>query len=68
MMTVNERVRKHRETLRKAGYRPVTIWVPDTRAPQFIEQCRKQSAALNKQDEKEIMDWMDGVRDTEGWE
>ena len=31
MAGVVERVQKHRAGLRKAGMRPVQIWVPDTR-------------------------------------
>jgi hypothetical protein len=26
--------------------RPVQIWVPDTRAPEFLEQAHTQSAAI----------------------
>jgi hypothetical protein len=37
-----ERVRKHRESLRAQGLRPVQIWVPDTRSPQFLSRYRKQ--------------------------
>jgi hypothetical protein len=39
---VNERVQKHRDALRMAGLRPVQIWVPDTRRPDFAEECRRQ--------------------------
>lgn len=39
---VNERVQKHRDALRKAGLRPVQLWVPDTRRPDFAEECRRQ--------------------------
>ncbi len=42
-MTLNARVRKHRNALRMAGLRPVQIWVPDTRRPDFAEECRRQS-------------------------
>ena len=38
-----ERVRKRRAALRRAGLRPVQIWVPDTRRPGFGEECRRQS-------------------------
>ena len=38
--SVARRVKKHRDTLRAAGFRPVQIWVPDTRAPGFAEECR----------------------------
>jgi hypothetical protein len=37
-----ERVRKHRESLRAQGLRPVQIWVPDTRRPQFLSRYRAQ--------------------------
>ncbi len=39
----SERVRKRRDALRAAGLRPVQIWVPDTRRPEFAEACRRQS-------------------------
>ncbi|CAN7774783.1 antitoxin MazE family protein [Paraburkholderia hospita] len=35
--------REKRRDLRRAGLRPITIWVPDTRAPGFAEECRRQS-------------------------
>lgn len=40
---VNTRVQKYRNNLRMAGLRPVQIWVPDTRRPDFDEECRRQS-------------------------
>lgn len=40
---VRQRVRRHREALRAAGLRPVQIWVPDTRASGFAEECRRQA-------------------------
>ncbi|MBN2886671.1 MAG: antitoxin MazE family protein [Chromatiaceae bacterium] len=40
---VNARVQKQRDALRKSGLRPVQIWVPDTRRPDFAEECRRQS-------------------------
>ena len=40
---VNQRVQKRRDALRAAGLRPVQIWVPDTRRPGFVEECRRQS-------------------------
>lgn len=43
MAHVNSRVQKHRNALRMAGLRPVQIWVPDTRRPNFAEECRRQS-------------------------
>jgi hypothetical protein len=43
---VRERVRAYRERLREQGLRPVQIWVPDVRAPEFRAEARRQSAAV----------------------
>ncbi|PPQ36152.1 antitoxin MazE family protein [Rhodopila globiformis] len=37
-----DRVRRRRDKMRAAGLRPVQIWVADTRAPGFAEECRRQ--------------------------
>lgn len=47
---VNARVKKRREALRRAGLRPVQIWVPDTRRPDFLDQCRRQSRLVAQAD------------------
>jgi Protein of unknown function (DUF3018) len=39
-------VRQHRERLRRQGLRPVQIWVPDVRAPEFSAEAHRQSAAI----------------------
>lgn len=67
--SVTDRVRKHRAALRAAGLRPIQIWVPDTRRPGFEEECRRQCLAVqNDPQEKEIIEWLEAVADTEGWE
>jgi hypothetical protein len=40
------RVHAYRQRLRAQGLRPVQIWVPDTRAPEFARQAHEQSAAI----------------------
>jgi hypothetical protein len=40
------RVRAYRERLRAQGLRPIQIWVPDVRSPQFVEQAHLQSVAV----------------------
>ncbi len=68
MAKTSERVKLHRDGLRKAGLRPVQIWAPDTRRPGFAEECRRQALKLRDDPhERDIMDWSDAVRDTEGW-
>ncbi|SFY31796.1 antitoxin MazE family protein, partial [Azotobacter vinelandii] len=60
MQTVRERVRKRREALRAAGLRPVQIWVPDTRAPGFAEEARRQCLLVqNDPQEKESLEWLE---------
>jgi hypothetical protein len=44
--TGSQRVQRRRDKLRAAGLRPVQIWVPDTRAPGFAEECRRQCLLL----------------------
>jgi len=45
-MSRAERVERRRAKLRAAGLRPVQIWVPDTRAPGFAEECARQSRLI----------------------
>ena len=42
--TSAQRVAKRRAALRAQGLRPIQIWVPDTRAPGFSEECARQAA------------------------
>jgi hypothetical protein len=65
----SKRVRKHRESLRASGLRPVQIWVPDTRREGFAEECRRQSRLVSRDpQEAEVLEWIENVSDTEGWE
>lgn len=67
--STRERVQKHRQGLRHAGLRPIQIWVPDTSRKDFREECHRQSELIkNDHQEREILDWMEHVADTEGWE
>ena len=46
--TPAQRVAKRRATLRAQGLRPIQIWVPDSRAPGFAEECARQAAIVDK--------------------
>ena len=46
MSSTRDRVRRHRERLRRQGLRPVQIWVPDVRAPEFIAEAHRQSVVI----------------------
>ncbi|MDZ7761599.1 MAG: antitoxin MazE family protein [Desulfovermiculus sp.] len=65
---VKERMKEYRERLRKSGLRPVQIWGPDTKAPGFAEEVRRQSLLVSQStDENEIMDWVEQSADFDGW-
>ncbi|MEN9758876.1 MAG: hypothetical protein RL676_25 [Pseudomonadota bacterium] len=44
------RVKKRRDAMRAAGLRPLQIWVPDTRSPNFAKEARRQSLLVAKAD------------------
>jgi hypothetical protein len=46
--TSREKVHAHRTRLRKAGLRPVQIWVPDVRSKSFAQAAHRQSLAVAK--------------------
>lgn len=67
---VNDRVQKHRDMLRQSGLRPVQIWVPDTRRPNFAEECRRQCRLVSEADQvdagmQRLMD--EALADVDGW-
>ena len=69
VMAIRKSVQPYRERMRRAGFRLVQLWVPDTRARGFAEECRRQSraAARNKRAENEGMTWIEANEDPEGW-
>ncbi len=70
MADVNARVQKHRDALRQAGLRPVQIWVPDTRRPDFAAECRCQSRLAAEADmaDADMQAFMDAaLADVDGW-
>jgi hypothetical protein len=44
--SIRRRVREHRRRLRAQGLRPVQIWVPDVRSPEFTSEAHRQAAAV----------------------
>lgn len=63
--TSAQRVRRRRDKLRAAGLRPVQIWVPDTRAAGFAEECARQSRRVRASEEAD--DFLQRISDTTGW-
>ncbi len=67
---VNLRVQKYRDAMRMAGLRPVQIWVPDTRRPDFAEECRRQCRVVAQADSADmaLQVFMDNaLADMDGW-
>ena len=67
---VKARVRRHRAALRQAVLRPVQIWVPDTRRPDFAEECRRQCRLVAESDRADtaLQAFMDqSLADVDGW-
>jgi hypothetical protein len=67
---INARVQKYRDALRMAGLRPVQIWVPDTRRPDFAAECRRQSRLVTQADmvDTDMQHFMDeALVDVDGW-
>lgn len=59
-----EKVRAHRERLRRQGMRAIQIWVPDVRAPAFAATAHRQSLAVAKSaNAKADQDFIDAVSD-----
>lgn len=71
MPSIHEsKVARHRERMRAAGLRPVQLWVPDTRSPEFTAQVRKQCQNLKgDQAEAEVLLFTEeAASHVEGWE
>lgn len=67
---VQRRVQKHREGLRRAGLRPVQIWVPDTRSVGFVQEAARQCRLASEADRADvgIQEFMDeSLADLDGW-
>jgi len=59
-----DKVRAHRERLRRQGLRPIQIWVPDVRSPLFKAEAHRQSlvVAHSRRDKKD-QDFIDAISD-----
>ena len=60
--TSRDKVRAHREKLRRQGLRPIQIWVPDVRSPEFAAEAHRQSPVIaNSPHAKEDQDFIDAI-------
>lgn len=55
-----DKVRAHRERLRRRGLRPIQIWVPDVRSRSFAREAHRQSLLIGtdrfERDEQAFVD------------
>ncbi len=59
-----DKVRAHRERLRRQGLRPIQIWVPDVRARSFKAEAHRQSLLVaNSPHARTDQDFIDSVSD-----
>ena len=48
LKAARDKVTAHRNRLRDQGLRPIQIWVPDVRSPEFAAEAHRQSHAVAK--------------------
>jgi hypothetical protein len=60
MSDTRNRVRAHRARLRAMGLRPIQIWVPDVRSPDFVAEAHRQArlvaASTAADDDQDFVD------------
>jgi antidote-toxin recognition MazE-like antitoxin len=59
-----DKVRAHRQRLRRQGLRPIQIWVPGVRVPAFAKEARRQSLAVARSPRaRQDQEFIDAVSD-----
>ena len=59
-----DKVRAYRERMRARGFRPVQIWVPDTRTAAFRTEAHFQSLAVARSTQSgQDQDFIDAITD-----
>jgi hypothetical protein len=57
-----DKVRAHRERLRRRGLRPIQIWVPDVRSRSFAREAHRQSILIGADElERQEQAFVDAV-------
>ena len=59
---------RYRTRMRARGFRPIQLWVPDTRSPKFAAECRRQSLLVARIAEGDIEVFLEtAAQQVEGW-
>lgn len=63
-LKAREKVRTHRDRLRRRGLRPIQLWVPDVRSRGFAREARRQSLLVGESPlERDDQAFVDAVSD-----
>jgi len=54
--------------MQRTGLRLMQLWVPDTRAPGFAKECRRQSLLIARdRADSRLMNELEGLQDETEW-
>jgi hypothetical protein len=67
MTAAAERMRALRERRKANHLREVRIVALDARSPEVRKMIAEQVAAMNKEEEREVLEWMEKVADLSDW-
>jgi hypothetical protein len=57
------RVAEHRKRMRDAGLVARTIWVPDTRNPEFLAQLEREARVIaGSEEERSVLAWCEDMQ------
>jgi hypothetical protein len=63
-----EAVARYRIRMQRTGLRLMQLWVPDTRAPGFAKECRRQSLLIARdRADVRLMNELEGLQDDTEW-
>lgn len=63
-----ETASRYRARMRDQGFRPLQLWVPDTRSPKFAAECRRQSLSIAGSAEAALESFVEvAAQEIEGW-
>jgi hypothetical protein len=67
-LSSRDKVKAHRDRLRAQGLRPIQIWVPDVRSPEFAAEAHRQSLLVAQSPHaKEDQDFVDSISELADW-
>lgn len=64
MSSSTQRASEYRQRMRERGYRPVQVWVPDTRSARFAAEAHREAVALAEADHRtDDMEFVEAISD-----